>query len=154
MPNVRTVKLYDPNDVLTVVDKNSIKGFADDGMLEYDRDADLGSLKVGVLGHVIYTRSNNNLVFVNMFMNEGTRDYRLLGQSMKNQRRTRGRIRQINYLMLDLVNGDRIADRNAVFIQAPLLTKALESTTRVFRLALPNGKANSNIDFGSLNNEL
>ena len=90
---------------------------------------------------------NNYAMYVNITVMETSKSYRDLADLYTTQA-TQRPIERLNYLHEDELNGDKVTDQYAAFVQIPAPSKARAAGERVFRLLLPNAAAPTKLKLG------
>lgn len=141
------LKTYDLNEVFLLVGGRRIGGYGEDGGIEFELAADRGEVAVGADGQVTFSRTNNNLVMCNITVMETSKSYRDLADLYTTQA-AEAPIEALDFLCEDEINGDKVQDQYATFVQVPVPSKGRVAGERVFRLALPNAADPTKLKLG------
>jgi uncharacterized protein YkvS len=128
---------YDFKQVILTVANLRVGGFDEEGGVAFEMAADIGESSVGLGGEVVWSRSNDERVFVDITLMESSRSYRDLDALLKLQQE-QNPILPLPFVMRDNISGETVTSEYAIFVTRPAPNKNRQSGTRVFRLLLPN----------------
>ena len=126
-----------------------IKGFDDDGQVEYSFDSDEDyAMANGADDITTASRVNNSLGYVEITLKESSEGYAFLLGLIRAQDQLAnlgGALLSVSWLHSDLDNGEIVSEKDAVLQTRGMPTKGREAGTRSVKLALPNLKKNYKI---------
>lgn len=133
------LKTYDLSLVFCTIGGHRVGGYADAGSINLEMAEAVTTTSVGADGEVTASRNNNKVVFANITLRENAKSVRRLFELYAVQA-AQPSILPLPFLLRDILNGDEIRDRFAVFEQIPPPSKGKTAGDRVFRVMLPNAR--------------
>jgi hypothetical protein len=134
----KPLKSYDLAKLLLIVGGYDISGFGEDGGVTLELGADRYEKTVGADGEVAVSANNDNTVIATINVMETSKAYRVLADLQRDQEDEEGALPALDFLMRDPINGDKVSDRYAVFMNKPAPSKGKKVGSREFRILLPN----------------
>lgn len=141
------VKTYNLKMVKFTLDAILITGFGVDSVAEFERASDIIEDDAGADGQVVASYTNDHRMYCTITLMETSLAYKLLAARYLIQRALPV-LTPMRFLMIDLINGDRITEQYAVFKSMPVPNKGKKAGERAFQFLLPN--AGENALFGTL----
>lgn len=130
------VKTYDFAHNKFSLNGRLIKGFADDGGVEYESVEDEGEPTYGADGEATFSRSNTRGLIATITLKETSSSIKVLDDLRRLQRSTR-KIQPMPWSHVDLLTGDTVASSYAVFLNPAAPSKGKNAGEREYRLWLP-----------------
>lgn len=114
-------------------------GFGEDGGVEYEYDSDVFEYVSGADGQVTVSDQNNEIMIATITLMETSKSISEMERLRDLQRKAarRGPIPPLPFIHIDIVQGDKIADTYAVFLDRPTPSKARSAGERQYRILLP-----------------
>jgi hypothetical protein len=134
----KPLKTYDLKKNILIVGGYDISGFGEDGGISYELGADRFEPTVGADGEVTVSANNNNSMVATIKLMETSKAYKVLADLQTAQEDEEGALPALPYLHRDPINGDKVSDRFAVFLNKPAPSKGKKVGEREFRILLPN----------------
>lgn len=142
---------YNLKLVTFVLGLTDFSAYGAEGGLKFEPLGERAIPTVSATGQAVVSITNNFAGTCTVTVGEWTREYRDLAALMQAQEEEveSGPITELDLLMYDPINGDRISDPWVAFLNHPTPDKVLEAGEREFMLFLPNCFRRSNSSFGA-----
>ena len=131
------LKTYDLSAVKLAIGGILLGGYAEGGGIEVAPAAPVGEFSSGADGEAVFSRSNNDAVFVTVTVMETSAGYRHLAQLAATQKAAVGRIPPLPFSFSDPINGTYITGAYCAFMEHTTVSKGATAGERVFRLVVP-----------------
>lgn len=138
---------YDLTRVQLSLGGQRIEGFGADAAVEFERTSELGEIQTSADGAHTFSRSNDHGMIATITCGETKAGYKALAERMKTQQ-DQAPIERLAFQMYDPLNGDRVSDGEAVFLEGPVPNKGQQAGERTFRIFLPSAGKNAKLGTG------
>lgn len=125
-------KTYDPKQVSVVIGTRLMTGFAEDDMIEVERDADAFTKHVGTTGEVARSKSNNKCGKITVHLMQTSADNGYLSELMQADEKVNGGI--VPIMIRDQNGNDLVVVREGWVQKAPTMSRKREIQSQAWVL--------------------
>jgi hypothetical protein len=139
MARFQFLKTYDFGENYVTVGPVLVKGYDDDGGIEYEAMEDEGEPTVGADGEATVSKSNNRGMFVTITLKETSNAVFQL-DALRKAQTLMGKILPVPYTHIDRLSGDSVVSAYAYITSSIKPDKGRMAGSRQYRIFLPYGK--------------